>query len=189
MKTSKPTYQELEKRLAAAEPIVEALQRHEVDAVVGEGKITFLLLQNVGEALVNSEAAFNAMFELPWVGMFQADTSTFRFTRVNRKFCEIAGYSADELLTKTYIGLTDPQDRPQNMKTLALALRGKTDTWSIEKRLVRKDGRIIQVESNGVVLRDATGRATRIMAMISDITARRSSARRGKPIRGKKASQ
>ena len=40
MSKSRPTYQELETRLAAAEPIVEALQHHQVDAVVGEEKIT-----------------------------------------------------------------------------------------------------------------------------------------------------
>ena len=44
MSKAKPTYQELEKRLAVAEPIVKALKNHEVDAVVGEEKIAFLLL-------------------------------------------------------------------------------------------------------------------------------------------------
>ena len=51
------------------------------------------------------------MFELSGVGMIQADAPGFRFTRVNQKFCEIAGYSAEELLSKTYIGLTHPEDR------------------------------------------------------------------------------
>ena len=113
------------------------------------------------------------MFELSGVGMIQADTPAFRFTRVNQKFCEIAGYSAEELLTKTYIGLTHPQDRQRDMKELARVLRGKTDSWSIEKRCVRKDGSVIWVGVHGAALRDDTGRAVRIMAMISDITARK----------------
>jgi PAS domain S-box-containing protein len=174
MSKSRPTYQELEKRLAAAESIVEALKHHEVDAVVGENKIAFLLLREVTEALQNSEAGFRAMFELSGVGMFQADTPAFRFTRVNRKFCEIAGYSAEELLTKTYIGLTYPQDRRRDMNGLTRVLRAKIDSWTIEKRCVRKDGGVIRVEVNGAVLRDETGRAVRIVAMISDITARKS---------------
>ena len=45
MSKTKPTYQELEKRLAVAESIVKALKNHEVDAVVGEEKIAFLLLR------------------------------------------------------------------------------------------------------------------------------------------------
>ena len=171
MSKSKPTYQELEKRLAAAEPIIEALKHHEVDAVVGEEKIAFLLLREVEEALRISDAGFRAMFELSGIGMVQADAPAFRFTRVNQKFCEIAGYSAEELLTKTYIGLTHPQDRQRDMSELTRVLRGKADSWSIEKRCVRKDGSVVWVGVNGAVLRDGTGRAVRIMAMISDITA------------------
>ena len=112
MSKSKPTYQELEKRLAAAESIVKALKNHEVDAVVGEEKIAFLLLREVEEALRISDAGFRAMFELSGIGMIQADTPAFRFTRVNQKFCEIAGYSAEELLTKTYIGLDSSSGSP-----------------------------------------------------------------------------
>lgn len=73
MNKSKPSYQELEKRLAAAEPIIEALKNHEVDAVVGEEKIAFLLLREIEEALRTSDAGFRAMFELSGIGMVQAD--------------------------------------------------------------------------------------------------------------------
>lgn len=171
MNQAKPTYEELEARLAVAEPIVEALRHHEVDAVVGEEKIAFLLLRELGEALLNSEAGFRALFALPGIGVIQADTPAFRFTKVNQKFCEITGYSAEELLTRTYIGLTHPQDRRRDMNELTRVLRAKTDAWSIEKRCIRKDGDVIWVNVNGAALRDAAGRVVRIMAMISDITA------------------
>jgi PAS domain S-box-containing protein len=171
MNKSRPTYQELETRLAAAESIVEALKNQEVDAVVGEEKIAFLLLREVEEALRISDAGFRAMFALSGVGMVQADAPGFRFTRVNQKFCEIAGYSAEELLAETYLGLTDPRDRRRDMSELTRVLRGKADSWSIEKRCVRKNGSVIWVGVTGAVLRDDTGRAVRILAMISDLTA------------------
>ena len=133
------------------------------------------------------------MFELSGIGMVQADAPAFRFTRVNQKFCEIAGYSAEELLTKTYIGLTHPQDRQRDMSELTRMLRGKADSWSIEKRCVRKDGSVVCVGVNGAILRDGTGRAVTILAMISDLTASKqaeqelrdakSSAKKGKPMR------
>ena len=196
MSKTKPTYQELEERLAVAEPIIRALKNHEVDAVVGEEKIAFLLLSEVEKALRISDAGFRAMFELCGVGMIQADAPGFRFTRVNQKFCEIAGYSAEELLSKTYIGFTHPEDRRRDMTELARILRGKADSWSIEKRCIRKDGSLIWASVHGAILRDDTGRAVRIMAMISDITASKqaeqelrdaaSSAKKGKPMRLKK---
>ena len=174
MNKKKPTYKELENRLAAAESIIEALKHHEVDAVVGENKIAFLLLREVTEALKNSEAGFLAMFGLAGVGMFQADSPAFQFTRVNQKFCEITGYSANELLAKTYIGLTHPQDRRRDLNALTRVLRAKTECWTVEKRCVRKDGSVIRVEVDGAVLRDETGRALRIVGMIRQVAARKS---------------
>jgi PAS domain S-box-containing protein len=185
MSKTRPTYQDLEKRLAAAEPIVDALKHHEVDAVVGAEKIAFLLLKEVREALVDSEAGFRAMFELSGVGMLQADSPAFRFTRVNQKFCDIAGFSAEELLTKTYIGLTHPQDRQRDMDALARVLQAKANSWSIDKRCIRKNGNVISVRVNGAALRDVAGRVVRILAMISDVTTPK--ATRVKKVAGKKA--
>jgi PAS domain S-box-containing protein len=173
MSKAKPTYQQLEKRLAEIEPIIEALRHHEVDAVVGEGKIAFLLLQGVEEALLESEKEFRAIFDLSGVGMVQADAPAFRFTRVNPRLCAITGYSAEELLTKTWLEPTHPEDRRRDMKALTRVLRGKTDWWFIEKRCVRKDGSIIWVNVNGTALRDDAGRAVRIVAMVEDVTARK----------------
>ena len=173
MKKSKPTYQELEKRLAVAEPIIAALKHHEVDAVVGQKKLAFLLLKEVREELVSSDAGFRAMFDLPGVGMVQADAPAFRFSRVNQKFCDMTGYSGEELRARTYIDLTDPRDRRRDMNALAQVLRGKTDAWSIEKRCIRKDGSIIRVGVHGTALRDDAGLVVRIVAMISDLTPRK----------------
>ena len=173
MRKTKPTYQQLEKRLAAAEPVIEALKRQEVDAIVGEEKIAFLLLRKVEEAWLESNGEFSAMFDLDGIGMIQADPPAFHFTRVNPKFSEITGYSAEELLTKTYVGITHPQDLKRGLKELARVIRGKTDSWSIEKRCVRKDGRAVWVEVHGCALRDDAGRVLRIMAMIEDVTARK----------------
>lgn len=173
MSKAKPTYQQLEKRLSEIEPVIEALTHHQVDAVVGEGKIAFLLLQGVEEALLKSQAEFRAMFDLSGVGMAQADAPAFRFTRVNPRLCEMTGYSAQELLTKTWLETTHPQDRPRGMKELARVLRGKADCWSIQKRCLRKDGSILWVNVHGTALRNETGQTVKIVAMIEDVTARR----------------
>jgi PAS domain S-box-containing protein len=197
MSKTKPTYQDLETRLAAAESVVDVLKNHEVDAVVGEDAIAVLLLREVEAALRISDAGFRAMFELSGVGMIQADTPGFRFTRVNQKFCEIVGYSADELLNTPYLGLTHPEDHRRDMAELARVLRGQSDAWSIEKRCLRKDGSVVWVAVDGAVLRDETGRAVRIVAMIRDLTASKQAEQKrrpaeppsdkGKPRRPKKA--
>jgi len=170
---NKPTYAELKARVAVLEPIVEALKHHEVDAVIGEKRIAFLLLPEVTEALRDSEAGFRAMFELSGVGMFQADAPAFRFTRVNQMFCKMSGYTSAELLAKTYIGLMHASDQTQDMGALSRVILGKADTWSIEKRLIRKDGRVIRVCVNGTVVRDESGKAVRIVGMIGQVAAKK----------------
>ena len=150
---------------------MEALRHHEVDAVVGQEKIAFLLLQEVGEALQRSEAGFQAMFDLSGVGMFQADPPGLRFTRVNQKFCEITGFSTEELMAKSYIELVHPDSRSRSMNGLSRVIRGKVDAWSAEKQYIRKDDSSIWVGINGVALRDDDGRVVRILAMVHDITA------------------
>ena len=110
------------------------------------------------------------MFDLPGIGMLQADPPAFRFTRVNPKFCDMTGYTAEELLTKTYIAMTHPLDRQRDMDELARVLQARTNSWSIDKRCVRKDGSVILVRVNGAALRDVAGRVVRILGMISDVT-------------------
>ena len=73
----------------------------------------------------------------------------FRFTQVNAKFCKITGYSAEELLAKTYIDLTHPEDRAHDMTGLAKVIQGAADSWSIEKQCINKDGSIIWVAVHG----------------------------------------
>jgi PAS domain S-box-containing protein len=132
-----------------------------------------LLLRKVEEAWQESNGEFSAMFDLGGIGMIQADAPAFRFTRANPKFCEIVGYSADELQTKTYIELTHPRDRKRDLKAIARVIRGKTDSWFIEKHCLRKDGRDIRVGVHGIALRNQAGQAVRIMAMVEDITTRK----------------
>lgn len=176
MKKRKPSYRELEKRLAMTEPIVEALKRNEVDAVVGAEKIAYLLVQGVQEELVNCETNFGVLFNLAGIGMAVAVTPSFRFTRVNSKLCELLGYTAEELLTMTYVGLTDPRDRKSDLLSLAEVIRGAQDSWTIEKRCLRKDGRVIKVGVYGAAVRDETGRAVRMMVMIGPSAARQRTA-------------
>jgi len=55
MRIKKPTYQELEERLAEAEAALVALRREEVDAVVSEQHILLLRLKEVEQALRENE--------------------------------------------------------------------------------------------------------------------------------------
>jgi PAS domain S-box-containing protein len=119
-----------------------------------------------------SEREFRAMFELSSVGMAQIEPATGRLLRVNRKLCDMTGYSAKELGTKTIFDLTHADDVQRNRRDFGRLVGGETNEMSMEKRIRRKDGTIIWVLANKCVLRDDDGDAELVQEVITDITAR-----------------
>jgi PAS domain S-box-containing protein len=85
------------------------------------------------------------------------------------------GYSADELLTTTYLEITHPDDRQASMSNLLDLLRGETDKFTMEKRYVRKDGSILWGLVTSTLIRDSQRRPLRTITMIEDVTERRQS--------------
>lgn len=124
-------------------------------------------------ALESSEAQYWATFELLGVGQVQVDAATHRFVRVNETFCELLGYSAEELLARTVTDVTHPDDRDRALATMESLAGGGIDRLETEKRYCRGDGRIIWVSVSLQGLSDESGRVTRIVAAIQDITAGR----------------
>ncbi len=132
------------------------------DRLLGEGAH--------GDALQDREAEFRAIFELSGVGQAQVDPATGRFLRVNRTLCDLTGYGADELLAMTFSDLTHPDDRAEDAELVRQVVEGRAETWSNEKRYVRKDGEILWVEVTGTLVRDPAGHALRTVAVINDIS-------------------
>ncbi|MGB4065878.1 MAG: PAS domain S-box protein [Azonexus sp.] len=121
-------------------------------------------------ALRNSEEEFRSLFELSVVGSIQADPLTGQLLRVNRKFCEITGYSAEELLAQSVDVITHPEDRERSWQGFRAVMVGETDLFVIDKRYVRKDGSIVWVNVQLTAVRDEQNHVTRSIAVIQDIT-------------------
>lgn len=125
------------------------------------------------EALQNSEEQFRAMFEVASIGMAQADLEKGRWLRVNQKMCDITGYSADEMLSLRVPEITHPADRALDWELFQSVVSGKLPSYRLEKRYIRKDGKIVWVNVNMTVVRDSAGRPIRTVAAIEDITSRK----------------
>lgn len=124
-------------------------------------------------ALRQSEAEFRSMFEFSVLGSAQSDPTTGRILRVNRKFCEITGYAADELLAMSFRDITHPDDRESNWQDFRSTMEGGGDVYVVDKRYVRKDGSVVWVNVQLAPLRDEQGRPIRSNAVVQDITAQR----------------
>lgn len=124
-------------------------------------------------ALYRSEAEFRSMFDLSMVGSAQADPETGRLLRVNRKLCDITGYDADELLSRSFIDITHPDDRMASWQGYRDVVVGHADGLNIDKRCVRKTGGIVWVNVQMTPLHDDQGRVLRVLAVIQDVTVRK----------------
>jgi PAS domain S-box-containing protein len=65
-----------------------------------------------------------------------------------------------------------PEDREAATTTLQEAIAGGAPTWSSEYRFMRADGTFAHVLSRGSIIRDAQGRAVRLVGSMSDISDR-----------------
>jgi PAS domain S-box-containing protein len=125
------------------------------------------------ESLRASAAEFRAVFELAGSGKCQTDPATGRFLRVNRKLCDIAGYSREELLGLTFAQITHPDDREGDLEQFHRLVAGELSEYSMEKRYLRKDGKVVWVHSTTTLIRDAVGRPLRTVGVVQDIDYRK----------------
>jgi PAS domain S-box-containing protein len=68
-----------------------------------------------------------------------------------------------------------PEDRKRVDKSMRAAIEGATENWSHEYRFLRADGSYADVLDRGHVIRDETGRATRMIGAMLDLTEQRRS--------------
>jgi len=76
-----------------------------------------------------------------------------RWLRVNRRLCDITGYSPDELTRLTLRDLTHPEAVEADLAMLGRLLEGKVRSCSSEKRYVRKDGTFTWINLTRSVVR------------------------------------
>lgn len=122
-------------------------------------------------ALREREAQLSAFINQATAGFGQVDLEG-RFTLVNDRFCEIAGWSREELTGKRMQDITHPDDLAANLPLFERAVREGT-SYTHEKRYIRKDGGIVWVNNSVSVIRRPDGEPFGVLAVALDVTGRR----------------
>ncbi|MEH2431739.1 MAG: PAS domain S-box protein [Nostoc sp.] len=123
------------------------------------------------EALRESEERFRAIVNQATAGIAQCNMSG-RFILVNQKYCEITGYSREELLHKRIQNITHPDDLPHNLDLYQRLVTQKTD-FAVEKRYIRSDGSEVWVNNSVSPVHDAFGHIQSIVAIVLDVSDRK----------------
>jgi PAS domain S-box-containing protein len=98
------------------------------------------------EYLAESESRFRTLFEGAAVGVAMMETRTGKFLRVNKRYCEMLGYSENELRKIPFIELTHKDDIEDSNTHMQLLKTRQIREFTIEKRYIRKDGSILFAE-------------------------------------------
>jgi PAS domain S-box-containing protein len=127
-------------------------------------------LRDAHDLARSSQQHFLATFEHAAAGMSHVSLDG-RLLKVNRAFCQLVGYSANELMQMNFADITFPDDVAPDQRLLAQTLAGTRDRYSMEKRYVHKDGHPVWAQLTVALVRTAQGLPDYFISVVQDIGA------------------
>lgn len=121
--------------------------------------------------LRESEERFHMLATHVPVGIYQIDTQG-NCLFVNRRWCEIAGLSADEAAGQGWMRTIHPDDRDAVASIWGKELPAGGE-WSMDYRFLGPDGRVIWVNGSAIAIRGQAGDITGYLGNNLEITARK----------------
>jgi two-component system, sensor histidine kinase and response regulator len=123
-------------------------------------------------ALRESEERYRSVFDNATVGIsLRLPDGTF--LEANQALVDILGYSQEELSRIPHFDITHPDDVQKSREIQASLEKGDIDTYQIEKRLIRKDGRPVWADTSVAALRNSFGKLRATVGIVADITERK----------------
>jgi PAS domain S-box-containing protein len=80
------------------------------------------------------------------------------------------GYTGDELCDQIFIHFTYPDDRTTDWNLFKELIEGKRDFYQMEKRCIRKDGRLVWGRTRVSLIRGVGGKPDFAISMVEDVT-------------------
>lgn len=114
---------------------------------------------------------YRTTFDLAAIGIAHL-TPDGRWLRMNAFLCDMLGYTAAELQQKTFQDVTYTEDLSADLTHVQELIAGKISSYAMEKRYVRKDGKVIWGHLTVSLVRDALGSPKYFISVIKDIDQR-----------------
>jgi PAS domain S-box-containing protein len=120
-------------------------------------------------ALRESEQRFRNILNNVPIGVIYTDLRG-KVKQANPRFCELTGYSEQELLEMSLEDCTHPDDMDQDAELMGQLVRGDLPMFRRHKRYIAKSGMTVWVQSTVSLLRFADGKPRSIVGVVEDIT-------------------
>jgi PAS domain S-box-containing protein len=145
-----------------------------------EGKVIAILSvgrditerKHAEEALRESEERLRALFDHAPTGTALMDMEG-QVLSANQGICRFLGYSPEEIIGMRFADFAYPADVNTDRPLYESLVRGKTDSYVIDKRIVRKHGEVVWGRLSVSLVRDHEGKPRYIIVVSEDITDRR----------------
>jgi len=159
--------------------VQQALKAQLLPALASALAVFFLLVAwNYGVALKHqrdTENRLRASLSNAAVG-FAMTSLDGRFIDVNQAFCDLTGYSREELQASTFQQFIHPDDLSENMALFRRMMTGEIPAFVTENRFVRKDGLMLWVRKSVSMVRGDDRVPRWSFALIEDVTDRKRAA-------------
>ena len=131
-----------------------------------------LLVEGQAKELKKSEFKFKTIFEQASLGIANVDINTGKFIEINEKFCDILGYTQEEMRDKDFQSITHPDDLKEDVINVEKIKRGIIDQYTLEKRYYKKNGQLVWVSLNVTLLKDTdlSANSESAISIVEDIT-------------------
>ena len=118
------------------------------------------------------ELSFRSTFEQAQVGIAHISMDGY-LSLANQKFCDILGYTHEELSHLPYRDIILPGDLADDIAISQRMIQGKLSSLTKEEHYRHKDGSLIWVNQTASLVRDTTGKPQAFILVIEDITERK----------------
>jgi diguanylate cyclase (GGDEF)-like protein/PAS domain S-box-containing protein len=141
-------------------------------AVLEEVIVSNDVQKETERARAEAEQRFRVAFEDNVAGMVFTDLQD-KILEVNSAFCQMVGYTKEELLGRDSTPFTFPEDMVIAQEFHHRLIHGENGPMRYIKRYVHKDGRTITVEVNRFTARDDAGAMLYFVISLRDVTEER----------------
>jgi PAS domain S-box-containing protein len=129
-------------------------------------------IRQAQEQLRESEDRFRSMFKLAATGI-ATSTPRGRYLQANAAYCQMLGYTEDELRARDFASVTHPDDLNLNLKLRDELLAGQRPSFVMEKRYQNKNGAIVWTSHSVSATHTPSGEIATLIVVAEDITARK----------------
>jgi len=118
------------------------------------------------------EINFKSIFKQVAAGVMLYDLN-FRIIYANQQFYDIIGYSPEEYSKLDTFDITHPDDVETSMSYANRLINGELENYSIEKRYIDKNGKVVWVYLTATIVRSVRGYPKHIISLVQDISKRK----------------